>query len=383
MVKFDFVVLGATGDQGRICGKDLLKSGFSVLLCGRKKERIDDLLKFKRARFEFVNVRDVEKTARIIKKSGAKVVLNCVELRLNLEVMRACLLANAHYLDLGGLQEMTMQQYKLYGKFKKMRLLALLGCGSTPGIANVMARYAVDKLESVDHIDLGFAWDSNIKQFVIPYSIESIIYELTTPAVVLEKGKFRKSNACYYEGAEKIRGVGTQNMYCIVHSEVYTFHKYFKQKGLKSVHYTAGFPEHSHQAIKFLIDMGFGSKDKVSIKGCEVGILDFTREVLKRQKQPKNYQETENIWVKVAGRQNKMNKTIHMECLTTSLEGFEEAGSNINTGMTISIMGQFVLKGMVAEVGVTAPEACVPEEEFFEELARRKMVVYEDGRRIN
>ena len=32
---------------------------------------------------------------------------------------------------------------------------------------------------------------------------------------------------------------------------------------------------------------------------------------------------------------------------------------------------------------MTAPEACVPEEEFFEELARRKMVVYEDGRRIN
>ena len=43
-MKFDFVVLGATGEQGYIAAKDLLKNGYKVLLCGRNSYRIRDIL---------------------------------------------------------------------------------------------------------------------------------------------------------------------------------------------------------------------------------------------------------------------------------------------------------------------------------------------------
>ncbi len=382
-MKFDFVVLGATGEQGSIASKDLLKQGYSVLMCGRNSLRIKEILRNKNAKFAFVNVRDVEKTAGIIKKSGAKIVLNCVELRLNLEVMQACLKADVHYLDLGGLQEMTEKQYRLGENFKNKKLIALLGCGSTPGIANVMASHAVSQLDSVDHIDLGFGWDSNIKEFVLPYSIESIVYELTTPPVVLEHGKFKQSNTCYYEGTKKIRFVGPQALYCIVHSEVYTFNKYFRKKGLKNVHYTAGFPEHSHKMIKLMIDLGLGSSDAIKINGKELKIIDFTREVLKREKHPKNYREIENVWVKAAGKKDGSYKTIMLECITKTIKGFEFAGSNINTGMTISIMAQLLFNKKINAVGITAPEACTPHRIFFRELAKRKMFVYQSNRKIN
>src|SRR3989344_711567 len=239
-MKFDFVILGATGEQGSIAARDILNNGYSVLLCGRNLGRIKPLLKNKKAKFSYVDVHDVKKTADVIKKSGSNIVLNCVELRLNMEVMQACLLAGVHYLDLGGLQEMTIQQYKLDNDFKRKKIIALLGCGSTPGIANVMAKYAVEKLDSVYHIDVGFGWDSNIKKFVLPYSIESIVYELTTTPIVLEGGRFEKKKVCALEDIGKLKGVGKQIIYCIVHSEVYTFTKYFKYKGLERVHYAAG-----------------------------------------------------------------------------------------------------------------------------------------------
>ncbi len=382
-MKFDFVVLGATGDEGSIASEDLIKSGYSVLLCGRDKERITHLLKHKNAKFAYVNVRDVKKTVNTIKRSGSKIVINCVELRLNLEVMKACLLANVHYLDLGGLQEMTIQQYKLDKEFRKKKLIALLGCGSTPGIANVMASHAINQLDVVDHIDLGFGWNSNIKKFVLPYSIESIVYELTTTPVVLEFGKFKRTHTCAFEKMSEIREVGKQVVYCIVHSEVYTFGKYFKNKGLKIVHYAAGFPEHSHKVLKLLIDLGLGSKDKIIMNGKEVKVIDFTREVLKIAARPKNYKETENVWVKVMGRKEGRDKSLTMECITSTLKGFEKAGSNINTGMTISIMGQLLLRGLINETGVTAPEVCVPCQPFFKELAKRKIKIYQDQQRIN
>jgi len=382
-MKFDFVVLGATGEQGSIASKDLLRCGYSVLVCGRNSSRIKDILRNKNAKFRYVNVRDVEKTAEIIKKSGAKIVLNCVELRLNIEVMKACLKADAHYLDLGGLQEMTERQYAFQKNFKDKKLTALLGCGSTPGIANVMASHAVSQLDAVDHIDLGFGWDSNIKEFVLPYSIESIVYELTMPPVVLEGGKFKKSNTCYYEGTENIRFVGKQALYCIVHSEVFTFSKYFKNKGLKNVHYTAGFPEHSHKMLKLMIDLGLGSSSTIKINGNEINVIDFTREVLKGEKHPKNYKEIENVWVKASGKKDGNYKTINMECITKTIKGFEFAGSNINTGMTISIMAQLLYNKNISEVGMTAPESCVPHRLFFKELSKRKMFIYQNSRKIN
>ena len=382
-MKFDFVVLGATGDEGSIASEDLIKSGYSVLLCGRNKERIKHLLRHKNVKFAYVNVRDVKKTSIIIKKSGAKIVINCVELRLNLEVMKSCLLAAVNYLDLGGLQEMTIKQYKLYKEFRNKKLIALLGCGSTPGIANVMAAHAVNQFDTVEHIDLGFGWNSNIKKFVLPYSIESIIYELTTIPIVLESGKYKKTKTCVFEKIDNIQGVGKQIIYCIVHSEVYTFGKYFKNKGLKMVHYAAGFPEHSHEVLKLLIDLGLGSKDTIILNGKYVKIIDFTREVLKKTSRPKNYRETENVWVKVIGKKNGNEKTKTMECITNTLKGFENAGSNINTGMTISIMGQLLFRGLINETGVIAPEVCVPCKPFFIELAKRKIIMYEDKKRIN
>ena len=382
-MKFDFVVLGATGEQGKIASKDLLKKGYKVLLCGRRSSEIKDLLRNKNARFAYLNVRDIKKTAGTIKKSGAKIALNCVELRLNLLVMEACLKAGVHYLDLGGLQEMTVEQYKQSKAFKKKKLTALLGCGSTPGIANVMAKHTAEQMDSIEHVDLEFGCDSNIKEFVMPYSIESIIYEITTEPVVLEGSKFVKNRTCYYEGMSKLREVGKQQIYCIVHSEVYTFYKYFKNKGIKSVHYTAGFPEHSHKVLKLLIGLGLGSKDKINVDGKEIKVLDFTREVLKIAEHPKNYKEIENVWVNMKGTKQNKEKTTLMECITKTIKGFEFAGSNINTGMTISIMAQLLKKGLINATGVNAPEACVPCKEFFEELANRKIYIYQDGTKIN
>ncbi|MDP2672867.1 MAG: saccharopine dehydrogenase C-terminal domain-containing protein [Nanoarchaeota archaeon] len=382
-MKFDFVVLGATGEEGNIASRDLLESGYSVLLCGRNKSRVKNLLKYKKAKFTYVDLNNVKKTAGILKKSGAKIAVNCAELRMNINAMKACLISGLHYLDLGGLQEMTIQQYKFDKDFKKRKLTALLGCGSTPGISNVMASYAVDKLDSVEHIEVGFAWDSNIKKFILPYSIESIVYELTTDPIILDNGKFKKTKACSFEGVLKFKEIKKQNTYCIVHSEVFTFKKYFGNKGLKFVHYKAGFPEHSFKVLDILIKLGFGSKELINMHGINLRPIDFTREVLKKINRPKDYKETEDIWIKVYGKSGRKPKKIEMDCLVKTLKGWENYGSNLNTGMSISIMAQMLNKNLIKKAGITAPEESVPPMPFFKELKKRKIYVYKDNKIVN
>ncbi len=383
MKKYDFIIFGGTGQQGGICARDLLESGYSILLVGRNKNSVKKLLKNKKTGFMSVDLRNENEIAKAIKASGADIVVNCAELTFNIPIMKACIKTRKSLTDLGGLQKVTVEQFKLHNQFKKAEIINITGCGSTPGIINVMAKHAVEKLDKVDTIQLGFAWNSNIKKFVIPYSIPSIFYEISREPITFHNGRFVKEKRMSCKGTFNFKEVGKQTVYCIVHSEVYSFSKHFKEKGIKNIHYMAGFPEHSIKPIETLMNLGFGSEKKISVNRQEIVPLDFTVNVLKKIPVPKGYKEVENLWANIYGNIKGKNVKIRLNCIVKTLKGWEKAGSNVDTGRTISIMSQMLKKGMIREKGVYAPEAVIPCGPFFKELSRRKMYVYENDRRIN
>ena len=72
-----------------------------------------------------------------------------------------------------------------------------------------------------------------------------------------------------------------------------------------------------------------------------------------------------------------------MECVVPTIKGWEDAYTNIDTGMPISIMAQMVKKGIIEEKGSFSPEAVVPPQPYFKELRKRQMQVFENGKLIN
>lgn len=383
IMKYDFIIFGGTGLQGRICAKDLLQSKHSVLLVGRDPSGIQNLLKNKKAGFLKVDLRNKKEIENAIKQSGAKVVVNCAELTFNISIMNACLKTKTSLTDLGGLQEITKKQFSLDKKFKKSNIICITGCGSTPGISNILTAHIIEDFDSVETIDLGFAWDSNKKVFVTPYSIQSIFDEFTQPPVVFTEGKFFKSNRIKCQGTFDFKAVGRQTCYCIVHSEVYTFAKYFKHLGLKNVHYLAGFPKHSYDYIQNLLKQGYNSNKLKIINGIKTTPLQYITQELKKIHPPKGYKEIENIWVRIYGIKNNQPKKAEIDCIVKTEKGWEDAGSNIDTGRTISIISQMLFRKEITPKGVYAPEACVPHCEFIEELGKRNMKVYLNNKPLN
>jgi lysine 6-dehydrogenase len=380
---FDFIVFGGTGQQGRLCVRDLLESGYRVMIAGRNETAVSDLLKNRKTGFIFVDLKDQNSIADAITKSGAKVVVNCAELTFNVEIMKACLKTKRSCTDLGGLQYVTLQQFRLNQEFKKAGILNITGCGSTPGISNVMTAHAIEKFDSIETIDLGFAWDANIKKFIVPYSMHSIFDEFTQNPVIFMDGKFRKASRMICKGTFNFKEIGKQTTYCIVHSEVYTFARYFKKFGLKNVHYMAGFPEHSIKVIQTLMDLDFNSENEINMNGTEIKPVDFSDKVLTKLEQPKGYKEVEDLWVKISGMKDGKKKESQVDCIVKTTKGWEDAGSNVDTGRTISVISQMLLRGEIEKTGVHGPEACVPHKPFFAELAKRKMFIYQDGKKIN
>jgi saccharopine dehydrogenase-like NADP-dependent oxidoreductase len=363
----------------------LLTNGYSVLICGRDKSRIKDYLKkYRKASFAYVDLSNVFSATRVIKKSGAKVVITCAEEYWDLNALKACIEAEAHSIDLGSTVPMAKQQLAMNSELKKKNLIHITGCGSIPGIGNVMLRYAYDKFDKIYTIKFGFAWTSNIKKFVVPFSIQSIIEEFTMPALYFHNKKIEESPALSSIKTIYHRAIGKQKEFKIGHHpETYTFYNFCKSKGVKDIELYASFPDHSLNAITQMMELGFGSKKPVHYKGAEVVPVLFLTEVLKRLGYPKGYIETENLWDLIIGEKNGRKKEILMECIVPRLKGWEDAGCNIDTGMPASIIAQMIFKGIISKPGAFAAEDIVPPGPFFKDLRKRKMLVYENGKIIN
>ncbi|MDP1689129.1 MAG: saccharopine dehydrogenase C-terminal domain-containing protein [bacterium] len=381
-MKYDFLILGV-GMQGKIAARDLLEHDNSVFLADLYKENASKILKYPKTEFAIIDLSNIKETIELIKKVDPRVVLNCAEGDWNLNVYKACLQTKKHVLDLGSDIPMTKKQFAMHKDFKKNDIVAITGCGSTPGINNIMLHHAHQLFDSVETIEVGFAWDSNIKKFVVPFSIQSIIEEFTDPAPLIENGKLIEVNPLDRIEERNFREIGKQKCFLVRHPETYTFNLFNKKLGLKNLRYYAGFPSHSADTIRTFIDSGLGNKTPIIIDGKKIVPVDVLTQVLKKLPFPDGYTEKENIWVHVWGKKNKKHHEILMECIVNTLPGWEDAGCNVDTGMPASIMAIMVKNGTVTARGSFAPGPVIPVDLFFKELRERSMTVYQNGTVIN
>jgi len=381
---FDFIILGSTGMQGRIVVRDLLEHGYSVLLCGRDKPRVQHFLNaYKRTAFRHIEATKINTIASAIKFSKSNIVINCMEGDWNYEVFKVCARLGVNCIDLGSEIPVTKKQFSLSKKMKKKNIVGITGIGSVPGIGSVMLRYASEKLDRMSEIEVGFVWDSNIKQFVVPFSIESVLEEFTDRAPIVSNRHFRYIKPLKNVTIDYHHFIGREQEIFVRHPEQYTFLHFFKSKGLKNIKFYAGFPKHSFTMIVNLIRLGFASQKVIDYFGIKIKPINFLTQLLKRLDMPKGYKEKENLWVKVKGRKNKKEKTILMECFVPPLKGWEKSGCNIDTGFPASILAQMIKKGVITEKGCFSPEVGIPPVTFFSELRKKKLRIYENGKRIN
>jgi saccharopine dehydrogenase-like NADP-dependent oxidoreductase len=379
----DFAVIGANGMQGKIVSRDLLESGYSVFLCAIDDYGLASILHHQRARFARVDLRHKDALRDALRGSGVKVLVNCALDDFNLEVMRTALELGIHYVDLGSEAPMWHEQKKLHQALQEKGVLAISGIGSTPGITNIMLRYLKPRFDTIETVHLGFAWDSNLPVFVPPFSIDAIAYEFSEPATIFENGTFVTKSPLEPTGIDyEYRAIGKQLTCYTKHIEHHTFPEFLQDMGVQNVVVYSSFPPHSYQAIRRLVELGFLSKEPIELHGAAIRPLDFTIEVLRRMPIPAGYVEKENVWIKVYGKKDGAPRREEMDCIASTIPGWEDATCNVDTAFPASILAQMILNNQIAARGFYSPEAVVPPEPFFAALHRRQMVVYDNGKAL-
>jgi len=322
-----------------------------------------------------VDVRDHEALVELLR--GADACLNATVYYFNLEIMGACLEAGVHYTDLGGLFHTTRKQLLLHEQFKAAGISAVLGVGSAPGVPNVQARYAADRLDTVELIRIYDGIKPPPPDVVaFSYAVPTIVDELTEPPMVYRDGEFV---ACQplseFEDYWFTPPLGLLPMHLSLHSEVATLPVSFKDKGLREcffkINYWGMAPE-TVEKVKVLADFGFASREPVQVKGTSVAPRDLMVALMSRYvppiesflappaNEPPNW--TKEIVTEVRGL--RYGKAVTYRLGTLTVKGA------LPTGVAPSIAAQWLAQGRV-EPGVHPPEIALEPEPFLKELETR------------
>jgi saccharopine dehydrogenase-like NADP-dependent oxidoreductase len=268
-------LIGGVGAMGFGTASDLLRGDLlsELVLADVDSYRIKEsleTLRDPRVKGMEINARDTKALAGQLK--GYDICANAASHTLNLDIMRACLDAGVHYVDLGGLFHFSRKQLELDQQFKDKKLTAVVGMGAAPGTTSILAGWCGQRLDTVEKIKLQAgikgpaSSDNKSKVFIPPYSIVTIIEEFTQPSFVFVDGNFKKIEPLG-AGEEVDFGdpVGKMTVHYTIHSEPALVPVVFRDKGLRECSFQIGLPEEVSSAIGLFISAGFGMEGEVEI----------------------------------------------------------------------------------------------------------------------
>ena len=379
------IVLGGAGAMGRITARALSEYPDidQVTIADYSEERAREAaaaLKSSKITVKQIDVNDEMRLRALLR--GADVVLNAVEYVFNLPILKACIQEKVHYADLGGLFHMTRKLMVMHEQVEAAGITAILGMGGTPGITNILARAAVDKMERVDNInvELGCSDDTpSNAPLVAPYSIRTILDEFTKEPQVFQDGAWYPQRPL--SGQEEMifpLPVGRATAVYSLHSECATFPVSFQDKGIRYVSFKIAFPSDFMTKLKFLVDLGFGSDEAINVRGAKVS----PREVLARLLEIAPVEDVEPrdcdvLRVRVTGEANDQPVAFTNQIVVLPYRRWNISAGALDTGVPLAIAGRMLARGEITRRGAFGPERCVPVEPFFSELARFDMRVTE------
>lgn len=162
---------------------------------------------------------------------GADVAVNATLPEHNLSVMAACLDAGCAYVDAWGLSPVAagerpgvLDQLDQDAKWKDRGLTAVVTMGSDPGISNIMARAAADRLKTVDEIRIlkAAAGGGTVEGYPLYSRAVFLRDALSSPTVWDGKAIVPQPFVSGEEDYEFPAPVGRRHLYQFYHEEVLT-----------------------------------------------------------------------------------------------------------------------------------------------------------------
>ena len=314
---------------------------------------------------------DIEATTRLIEKSDASLVVNLALPYQDLNIMEACLIAGANYLDTANYEPLDEAKFEYHWqwayqeKFEKAGLTALLGSGFDPGVTNVftayIAKHHMDNMQTLDILDCNGG--DHGQPFATNFNPEINIREVTAPARHWQNGAWVETPALSHKQRFDFPQVGARNMYLMYHEELESLSKHFPELTRARFWMTFGDAYLTH--LNVLENIGMTSIEPILYEGQEIVPLQFLKAVLP---EPSGLGETTKgktcIGNIVSGTHEGKPKTVYLYNVCDHEDCFAEVGSqavSYTTGVPAMIGASLILDKSWRKPGVWNMEQFDPD----------------------
>ena len=287
------VGVGGVGESIAVIAQDLPWVERIVLCdinpkrCREVKARLRQPKKFPAEQIDAGNRTQIVELA---KKHKVDLIMNAVEPLFNEQIFDAAFRYGCTYMDMA----MTLStphpqkpfekpgiklgdyQFERAEKWEKKGLLALLGMGVEPGMADVFARYAEKRLfDEIDEVNVRDGANLEVRgyEFAPNFSIWTTIEECLNPPIIWEKdrGWFTTQPFSEPETFEFPEGIGKQECVNVEHEEVLLVPRWVK---CKRVTFKYGLGDDFIRVLKTIKMLNLDNKNPIQVGGVKVAPRD-------------------------------------------------------------------------------------------------------------
>ncbi len=343
-----------------------------------------------------VDAGNLDDLAELLKR--ADIAINATLTKYNLAIFNSALKYGANYIDFAEdwpLIEKFSKQLQTSEKWKKAGLTALKHQGITPGVTNVLARYAADQLDRVDEIHIKSAWwmPSRRKKGLVPtwlpgWSVETALLEWSANPIVYENGEYKTYPP--FSGVETHMfpmPMGSQTLCLVEHEEVVTLPD-FIGKGVKYV----DFKMTPDIVAGILVNLGLVDSTPIEVEGARVKPLDVLlkltkpalEQIMEMEMSPEIHQLGEEevfscLVVQVKGERDGMRVEEYVY-LDTSVSDMREwlrryGTTNGFVPIPAAAAAKMIASGEIHTRGVIVPE-CLDPEPFLKKVSEMGLGVF-------
>jgi lysine 6-dehydrogenase len=380
---FRYVILGS-GRQGTACAFDLAVFGGAAEIvladarldfAERAAERLRALLpKSNRTTLtaRAVSVADPGRLAETL--TGADAVLSAVPYYLNPAIARAAIDARVSMCDLGGDTPTVLEERRLDPEARSAGVRILPDCGLAPGMNNLLAVYAMGKLDAPESVRI---WCGGLPQTPVPplgyrlaFNLEGLINNYFGRAWVLRDGRVAEIESFTEPETVEFRPPLGRCEAIITAGAVSTCPWTFEGRLDRYEYKTVRYPGH-FEKFRLLRDLGLLDTRPVTLKGQTFVPRDAAIRVIGDRIANREVPDLVVLRVVCGGKQSGRPAESSIELMDFHDKETGFTAMERTTGFSTAILMAMLAREEIAGAGVLPIETAVEPEKYVEALRQR------------
>ncbi|MBI5824339.1 MAG: saccharopine dehydrogenase NADP-binding domain-containing protein [Chloroflexi bacterium] len=363
--------------------KQMVLADYNVKRAEEVQKKMGDNARFP---VEFIDAGNQGMIEDLARKYSVDLIMNSVDPIFNKQIFDAAYNVGAKYMDMA----MTLSephptdpfnkpgiklgdyQFDKAKDWEKKGLLAMVGFGVEPGMADVFARYAADHL--FDEIEeLGIRDGANIViegyEFAPNFSIWTTIEECLNPPVIWQDGEWITTAPFSEPEVFDFPEIGPVEIVNVEHEEVLLMPRWIKTKRAT---FKYGLGDQFIGVLKTLHMLGLDNKEKINVKGVQVAPRDVVAACLPDPAhlgEKMSGKTCAGTWVK--GMKDGKPRQVYLYQVADNKACMDAWGCQAVVAQTAfsAVIGMDLIEhGIWTGVGVLGPEA-FPPDPFMEKMA--------------